>query len=680
MRWPRRHDDGLRPTAEDGPDLVAEIDAFRDRALAAAAEDRLTEAIEALGQAALLSPQSSELHVELGSLFHRAGRLEAARRAYARALQADPACTAARDGVRRLPPPPPTRAGFAVGQVLQSSRGTAHNDRYTVLATHKGGFGAVAIVRSANGSVVALKSFDARLLWSDDDRSRFVREAATWISLDPHPNVVTAHWVEEIEGFPCLVMEYVDGGDLNDRLAGGPLGVRDVVRFGLQLTDGMHHAWRQLDLVHRDLKPPNCLLTGSGIVKVTDFGLARSLREAETRSLGLEDVPAPARDLYTSVAGTPSYMAPEQFRPGARMDTRVDVYAFGVVMFRMLTGRTPPPGGRAKEYIDRSPAVRGFPRDLLALIRRCVEPDARDRPPTFAAVREELEPAYRKVVGRPAPAGARARPVDVGTWVARSIAFRRLGLPEQALAAADRGLALPSDLGNDGVMQSRLSQVRGLALCDLDRRREALASYDKGLELDSREPTLWQCKAAVLVELNREEEALDCFDRALEMLPGFGEAWRGRAFALTKLGRHEEAATAFVRAAESIPRDVEMLTQWAQSLTRQGRFTEALERTDRALEIAPRDHLAWLARANILHDMRRYADALTAFDRTLEIAPNHVLTWANRAITLQRLGRADDAMTSCTRALELDPESVNALAVLPWLRSASVEVPADDPY
>jgi tetratricopeptide (TPR) repeat protein len=123
-----------------------------------------------------------------------------------------------------------------------------------------------------------------------------------------------------------------------------------------------------------------------------------------------------------------------------------------------------------------------------------------------------------------------------------------------------------------------------------------------------------------------------------------------------------------------------MLTQWAQSLKRQGRFTEALERTDRALEIAPRDHLAWHARANILHHIRRYADALTAYDRTLEIVPNNVLTWANRAITLRRLGRADDAMTSCTRALELDPESVNALAVLPWLRSASVEVPADDPY
>jgi tetratricopeptide (TPR) repeat protein len=632
---------------------------LRARGRAAADEGDLDAAMEALGQAALLGPASAGVHAELGEVFHRAGRIEAARRAYERALAVDPSNAAALRGARDLPPPPPQRANFAVGQVLQSTRSNAS---YTVLATRRGGFGAVYVVRDQNRQMLALKSFDARLLWSDDDRRRFLREASTWISLDPHPNVVTAQWAERIEGLPCLVMEYVAGGDLSDRLAQGPLTTRIAVRLGIELCDGMQHGWRQLGLVHRDLKPSNCLLSRPGTLKVTDFGLAKCLRDAQVNSLELTDAPAPARHLYTTVAGTPTYMAPEQFRPDAPLDTRTDVYAFGVMLYESLTGDRPPPGGHAKAYLDR----QKIPRDVRALILQCVEPDPDRRPATFAVVREHLEAVHRKVSRRSVPAVPRARPVDAATWVNRSIAFRHLGLPEEAVAAADRGLALRAG----AVTQSQLWQVRGLALCDLDRRAEAVESYDRGLEFNAREPSLWQCKGAVLAELDRYEEALGCYDRALAMIPDLGDAWRNKASALTSLERYDEAAVAFERAARLQPRDVELLTKWSHLLDRQKRYAEALERTDQALAIAPRHDLAWLSRGDILHRMERYEEAVAAYDRALEVGPDYPLTWANRAITLQTLGRAEDAAASCARALELRPGYGHALAVRRWLESA----------
>lgn len=229
----------------------------------------------------------------------------------------------------------------------------------------------VYIVRDTWGDTLAIKSFDARFLWSDDDRRRFQREAVTWMSLDPHPHVVAARWAEQIEGFPCLVMEYVDGGDLGDRLTAGPLSARQAVRFALHVCDGMEHASRQLGLVHRDLKPSNCMVSRDGVLKVTDFGLARALREAQEESLGLSGAPASVRALYTTVAGTPAYMPPEQYVPGAELGPWTDVHAFGVMFFQMLTGELPPPGGRARAHIARSPAVRTLPRDLMALVLRC---------------------------------------------------------------------------------------------------------------------------------------------------------------------------------------------------------------------------------------------------------------------------------------------------------------------
>jgi len=648
MRWPDQRDPDGRGATE------AEVETLRERARTAVADGELDTAIDALGQAALLQPQRADIHLALGSALRQSGRIEAARRAFTHAIGLDEEYRSAHEALLALPPPPPQGTNFAVGQVLDSSRGANKRGlgRYTVVATRRGGFGVVYIVRDDEGSTSAMKTFDARLLWSDDDRERFLREAATWVSLDPHPNVVTARWVEEIQGFPCLIMEYVDGGDLRDRLGSQRPGIHQALTLGLHLCDGMDHASTQLGLVHRDLKPANCMVTRKGMLKVTDFGLARCFQQAEESFLAVADLPGPARALYTTIAGTPAYMPPEQFVLGARLGPWTDIYAFAVLLRQMLTGELPPPG-RAAEHIDSSVPARTIPDQLAALIRRCVEPDPTRRPASFAEVREQLAQMYRPITGARAPAAPRPGAVGANTWLDRSIAFRSLGLAENALAAADRGLALrPS---RRKVENSKLWQVRGLALVELDRRPEALGSYDRALQLNSREPSLWASKGGALSELDRYQEALECYDRCLKIAPDYATAWRNKASTLSHLERYEESAAAFQRAARLLPHDAELLTNWAILLDRQERFPEALERVDEALRVAPRYARGWHTRGNILAHTARPDDALVCYDRAVQIAPRFALAWATRARTLHRLGRAEDAAASCDHALTLNP-------------------------
>ncbi|MGP4010569.1 tetratricopeptide repeat protein [Streptomyces sp. 4N124] len=644
-----------------GEESGSDAGALCERARVAAGEGALDLAIELLGRAALLRPGQGAIHRELGSVFQRAGRIEAARCAYGRAVELDASDGAARQALRALPPLPPRRVNFAVGQRLEGSRASNTGDinRYVVEAVRSGGFGVVYIVRDTDEEVYAVKSFDARLLWSDDDRVRFLREGATWVSLDEHPHIVTALWAETIEGFPCLVMEYVDGGDLGDRLDTGPLSPRQAIRFSLHLCDGMAHAWHQLGLVHRDLKPSNCMVTDDGILKVTDFGLAHTLRTAREATLGLTAAPASARAIYTTVAGTPAYMAPEQFRPGAELGAWTDVYAFGVMLFEMLTTQLPPPGGQAQRHIDRSRTARAIPAPLTKVILRCVDPDPARRPASFAEVRELLDHAHQRLIGRRASASPTARGTDVTTWLNRSIAFRELEQPEKALAAAESGLAMTPS--GDDVEDSKLWQVHGLALVSLGRRVDALASYDRALELNAKEPSLWASKGGALSELGRHEEALPCLDRCLELAPNLGAAWRNKGNSLGKVGHYEEADAAFERAAELLPNNAELFSTWSMILTRQQRFTEALARADRSLEIAPRWFNGWLARGLAHKQLEEFGEALHCFDRVLEIRPDDRVTWWHKSRTLADLGRYEEADAAYRHTATLWPGDANLL-------------------
>ena len=204
----------------------------------------------------------------------------------------------------------------------------------------RGGMGVVLKAFDENlHRVVAVKVMAPQLAASATARRRFTREARAAAAIT-HDHVVTIHAVEDAGPRPYIVMQYVDGASLQDRIDRiGPLQLPELLRIGMQTASGLAAAHAQ-GLVHRDVKPANILLeNGVERVKITDFGLARAADDASLTQAG-------------AVAGTPAFMSPEQAE-GKRLDHRSDLFSLGSVLYAMCTGRPPFRAGSSMGVLKR---------------------------------------------------------------------------------------------------------------------------------------------------------------------------------------------------------------------------------------------------------------------------------------------------------------------------------------
>ncbi len=202
----------------------------------------------------------------------------------------------------------------------------------------EGGMARVYLARDVRlGREVAVKMLDPQLAERPGFRERFLREARVAASLD-HPHIVPLYDFGDSNSFLYLVMPYVSGGSLQDMLKRTPLPVGEVVAYGSQIADALDYA-HQRKVIHRDVKPANMLVHADGRLMLSDFGLAKIL-----------DSSRPAVSRGRPDAGTPEYMAPEQIE--GQTDERSDVYALGVVLYLLLTGRLPFTGSSSGAVMD----------------------------------------------------------------------------------------------------------------------------------------------------------------------------------------------------------------------------------------------------------------------------------------------------------------------------------------
>ncbi len=290
-----------------------------------------------------------------------------------------------------------------------------------------GGMGEVYRARDTKlGRDVAIKVVLESLVGDADRAERFQREARALAALN-HPNIATLYGLEEVDGQHFLVMELIEGPTLADRIAAGAIPLDEALPIARQIAEALEAA-HEAGIIHRDLKPANVKVKPDGTVKVLDFGLAKAMDpvgESGPDAANSPTLTARATQMGT-VLGTAAYMAPEQAR-GRTVDKRADIWAFGAVLFEMLTGRQMFTGESTTDVLaavvraepDWGLLPESTPPSIRRLLTRCLKKDRKVRLPDIGVVRLDIDEA-----GAPDAGAVTERPGRPASgWVSLALAL-----------------------------------------------------------------------------------------------------------------------------------------------------------------------------------------------------------------------------------------------------------------
>jgi serine/threonine protein kinase/Tfp pilus assembly protein PilF len=510
--------------------------------------------------------------------------------------------------------------------------------------------------------------------FSDDPErlGRFAREARLLAALN-HPNIATIHGVVSADGIHALVLELIEGDTLAERIARGPMSVREVLTIARQVADALDAAHAQ-GIVHRDLKPGNIKITPRGTVKVLDFGLAKATVEnIGTRAAGMSThlVAVTIGGTHDgAILGTAAYMSPEQAR-GEPVDTRTDIWAFGCVLFEMLAGRRAFAGPTMWDSIagvlqgdaDWSALPRSTPAAVRNLLRLCLRKDANERPSTIADVRDQLDRALApRALGRAATMAAAIVVVFVAGLITLRYApalpaiFRSLPLVFRSI---DRPEALTSAFN--------LSQ-QAATLLERDDKDEnvtrAVALLEQALARDGQYTLAYAYLADAYVRkylLSPDSEwlrrARETAQKAVDLNPDLGAAHVALGRAHREAGEIVQAVSEFTRAIELDPVNPQPHLGLANAFADQNQDAKAEAEfriaTARGANVW-RTHLGY---GQFLYGRGRYAEAASEWEASRTITPDNVMVFRNLGAAYYQLGRYEEAASAFQRALEIQPSA-----------------------
>src|ERR1700739_2889351 len=265
--------------------------------------------------------------------------------------------------------------------MMALASGTRLGSYEVVAQIGAGGMGEVYQAHDTKlGRDVAIKVLPQAFAHDADRLARFQREARMLAALN-HPNIATIHGLEQSDGVHYLVMELVPGETLAERISKGAVPLQDALKVAAQISEALEAA-HEKGIVHRDLKPANVKLTPEDRVKVLDFGLAKAFAGEGVKDLSQ----APTLTEEGRILGTPAYMSPEQAR-GKPIDKRTDIWAFGCLLYELLTGKAAFRGETITDtlarVLEREPDWQAFPPSIPVkvreLLQRSLEKDLRRR-------------------------------------------------------------------------------------------------------------------------------------------------------------------------------------------------------------------------------------------------------------------------------------------------------------
>jgi eukaryotic-like serine/threonine-protein kinase len=355
---------------------------------------------------------------------------------------------------------------------------------YEILATiGAGGMGEVYRARDAKlGRDVALKVLPEAFARDAERMARFQREAKVLASLN-HPNIAAIYGFEDSNDAHALVMELVEGPTLADRIKQGPIPIDEALRIAKQICEALEYA-HERGIVHRDLKPANVKLTSDDAVKVLDFGLAKAI-EGDASSMDINNSPTLSRmaTMQGVLLGTAAYMSPEQAK-AKPVDRRADIWAFGCVLYEMLTGKMAFSGETVTDTLaavimkdaDWTQLPKQTPLRVRVLLQRCLQKDPKQRLRDIGDARISIDEVLLGALERSSSAGVVA-PVSASFW-RRALPWAA-GILAVALASLATWNLKPSPAGP--VVRAVLTLPAGQRLAGLEA--PALALSADGSEL-----------------------------------------------------------------------------------------------------------------------------------------------------------------------------------------------------
>lgn len=455
----------------------------------------------------------------------------------------------------------PAYANYAVGSTIAG--------KYLVKKIIEGGLGRIFVV-THEGDLLILKT----LQHDKANESSFEAEARAWIGIGFHPNVVRALWVDRLAGMLCVAADYIEADELGrttfrDVIRMGGVSLQQLLSWSADFCFGMDHAIANGVVTHRDIKPENLLLASSGILKITDFGIASSQSlEWPQASSGAE-----------LIAGTPAYMAPEQWQ-GRSAGFATDVYAFGLVLFELAFGRSPWKVRSQRElyeaHLSSRIAIPDHP--LSGFIARCVSKDASDR---FASPEEAL--AALSEVASSAQLALPPRP-------------RKFGLEEEELLAK-------ASLSATGNLDHAIAAASTLT--------ERWPNYAPG----------WTQLGRLWLESGEPEKAEAALKQSVEVDPTRSAAWNNLGVIANRREQFEQAVRYFEQAVACDPQNSGSLSQLGIALGMTGKAREGIARAKAASKLAPDKVMSWVNLGSLHRMNHDEVEARKCFDRARACTP-----------------------------------------------------------